>query len=70
MKYIDFINGLSEIEQDTYASNCGTTGKYLRIHIKHARKVPRPQLLKKLHEETSGLVSELEVLEHFKLINQ
>lgn len=60
-----FIDSLSEEEQDAYAERCGTTGRYLRTHIKYARKFCRPELQRLLADESYGAVTLDEVQEHF-----
>ena len=65
MQLIDFINSLSEPEQDAYATRAGTTGKYLSAHIKYARKVDRPDLITGLAEASNDQVSVQEVVDHF-----
>lgn len=64
-----YISGLSEAEQDAYAERCGTTGKYLRGHIKCATRVPRPALMRALAAESHGVVSLDDVLRHFELLD-
>lgn len=65
MKLLDYINKLSEEEQNQYAEKAGTTGSYLRAHIKHARKIARPSLIEGLAAASNGDVSQSEVVEHF-----
>jgi len=65
MKLLSYIESLSEAEQDDYAVRAGTTGKYLRAHIKYARKIARPVLIDGLCSASKGKVSRKEVLNHF-----
>ena len=65
MKLLDYINGMTEEEQNCYAERCGTTGGYLRAHIKHARKTARKELMEALARESEGKVSDYEVFQHF-----
>jgi hypothetical protein len=65
MSLKEYINSLTEKEQDAYAIRCGTTGKYLRAHIRYARKECRKDLRKALSRESNGVVTEQEVLDHF-----
>ncbi|MCK0153880.1 hypothetical protein MWU49_09205 [Alcanivorax sp. S6407] len=68
MTLYEYIDGLTEAEQDAYAGRCGTTGKYLRGHIKGATRIPRPALMKALSVESSGEVSLDDVFRHFGLL--
>ena len=69
MSLSQYISGLSEAEQDAYAERCGTTGKYLRAHIKGATRTPRPGLMRALAAESHGAVSMDAVLSHFGLLD-
>lgn len=65
MKLREYIESLSQEEQDEYAIRAGTTGNHLRMHLKHARKIPRLDLMMGLWEGSKGRVSRQEVLDHF-----
>lgn len=69
MTFPEFINGLTEAEQDAYAERCGTTGNYLRAHLKGASRVPRPDLMKKLAAESHGSVTRDQIFRHFGLLD-
>ena len=69
MKLGEYIRSLSPVERDAYARRCGTTSKYLNIHILHSRKEPRKALRESLARESEGNVSINEVLEHFGMSN-
>ena len=69
MTLIQFLSNLSMSEQDAYAERCGTTGKYLRTHIRPATRTPRRELLIALSAESDGQVSHEEVLRHFGLMS-
>ena len=68
MTLLEYINSLSEADQERYAVRCGTTLKYLRGHIKGATRIPRPALLRALSAESGGAVGFDSVLEHFGLV--
>jgi len=52
--------------REQYASRCGTTLSYIKVHlIPVARKVPRKELLINMAKESDGNVSIPEVLAHF-----
>ena len=70
MTLFEYISSLNEEEQDAYAKRCGTTGKYLRSHIKGATRTPRRELMRSLSTESGGLVSMDEVLVHFGLLGE
>lgn len=65
MTLYDYIQQLSPSELEEYATKCSTSPGYIEVHIKHARKVPRPALMDNLHLQSEGKVSKKEVLEHF-----
>ena len=69
MKLSDYIDSMTEAEQNAYALRCGTTGKYLRGHIKFATRVPRAALMKALSANSGGAVSSAEVFQHFGLLD-
>lgn len=69
MSLSQYISGLSEAEQDDYAARVGTTGKYLRGHIKFATRIPRPALMKALANESHGQVTTDDVFRHFGLLD-
>ncbi|OWP50254.1 hypothetical protein CEG18_11905 [Pseudomonas nitroreducens] len=50
---------------EQFATRCGVTVGYMRIHVLHARKDPRFRLLRALARESQGMVSLAEVLQHF-----
>ena len=65
MKYLNYFTSLSKEDQDSYAVRAGTTGAYLRTHVfapKERRKIPRPDLIKKLADATKKKVSFDDVL--------
>jgi len=65
MTLFSYINSLSESELKDYADRCGTSAAYMEGHIKHARRVPRPCLMEKLHTQSRCRVTKKEVIEHF-----
>ncbi len=69
MTLFEYIDGLDEAEQDAYAMRCGTTGKYLRGHIKFATRIPRPTLMRALSAESKGAVTLDDVFRHFGLLD-
>lgn len=68
MKLDAYIRGLNQDQLRVYAGACGTTSAYVQIHLLHARKTPRPALMRALAFNSGGSVTELEVLQHFGLI--
>jgi len=68
MKLCSYIRSLTPDQMKVYAEACNTTSAYMQIHLLHARKTPRPALLKALAFNSGGNVTELEVLQHFGLI--
>lgn len=68
MKLRDYIRSLSNDQIGIYADACGTTPYYILVHLVYAKKTPRPALLKALAFNSGGLVTDLEVLQHFGLI--
>lgn len=69
MTFTEYLSSLSMAEQDAYAERCGTTGKYLRTHIRPGTRTPRKDLMHALAEESGGEVSIEAVLIHFGLIS-
>ena len=65
MTFQEFINSMTEAEQDAYAVRCGTTGHNLRAHVKWARKVSRRDRIYAYSENSNGCVSHRAVLLHF-----
>lgn len=65
MNFADFIRNMSEEELDNYAQSCSTTIGYIKIHLLHARKVPKKKLMAALVENSSGKITSDEVLSHF-----
>ena len=68
MKLRQYIDGLTELERADYAKRCGTTLKYLEVHIRYASREPRPALRRALATESGRQVSYEEVLEHFGIL--
>lgn len=68
MRLIDFINSLAEEELADYSARCGTTVSYMTVHIRYARKEPRKELRAALSRESRGAVTQMEVLQHFGLV--
>ena len=68
MKLGAYIRQLTPDQLRVYAEDCETSVAYIQIHLLHARKTPRPELMKKLSANSGGHVTELEVLQHFGLI--
>ncbi|MDC5522404.1 hypothetical protein ACT43R_02925 [Acinetobacter baumannii] len=67
MKFRDFILNMTPDELDQYAKAAGTTSGYLKTHLLYGYKEPRKNLRKALAEQSSGKVSEQEILQHFGL---
>lgn len=65
MKFYDFIAELNESELESYAAKCGTTARYIRNHLKLAKKVPRPALLNALWQQSGGKLSREDIHDHF-----
>lgn len=68
MRLLDYINSLSDEELAAYSARCGTTVSYMTAHIRYARKEPRKELRAALSRESQGMVSPMEVLQHFGLL--
>jgi hypothetical protein len=43
-------NGTNEL--DEYAQKCGTSSSYLRTHLRHRYKIPRPELMQALADNS------------------
>ena len=65
MKLRDYINQLDSDALKDYAERCQIAVSYLRLHIKYASKDPSVSLIKSLARESQGIVSLVEVLDHF-----
>lgn len=65
MNFADFIRNMSEEELDSYARNCSTTVGYIKVHLLHARKVPKKKLMAALVEHSLGKITDDDVLSHF-----
>lgn len=65
MKLADYIRSLSALELEAYAARCQTSVAYITTHMLHARKEPRKRLRNALADESQGMVSRAEVLQHF-----
>lgn len=71
MKLVDYIRSIDSPREpggnplEAYASRCGVTIGYMKVHILYARKEPRFRLLRALARESEGKVSLCEVLQHF-----
>ena len=65
MKFKDYLLQLSDSDREKYAEKSGTTVGYLMTHLFYGYKEPRKKLRKALAENSNGLVSEAEIIEHF-----
>ena len=65
MRFPEFFRGLDEAQRNEYAERAGTTSDYIRVHLIHARRVPRPELMEALVLASDGQVTRNEILEHF-----
>lgn len=65
MTFPEFLNSLTKDELSAYAKQVGTSVPYITVHLKHARKTPRPDLMEKLWEKSNGRLSRQAVLDHF-----
>lgn len=65
MKFKDYLLQLSDSEREKYAEKSGTTVGYLMTHLFYGYKEPRKKLRKALAENSNGLISETEIIEHF-----
>lgn len=65
MNFKSFVEQLSEEDLKKYAKACGTEPYYIFGHLKHARRIPKPELLDKLWQESSGKLTKKDLLAHF-----
>jgi hypothetical protein len=67
MKLRTYFEGLDSDAKSLYAKRAGTSLNYMQIHLfsEPPRKIPRPEMLRRLAKASSGAVSFKEVLSHF-----
>lgn len=64
----DFRNYYQALDADArarYAKRAGTTRGYIEAHLVHARKVPRPKLLRQLAKASNGALTVPSLVEFF-----
>ncbi|QLL15373.1 hypothetical protein [Pseudomonas chlororaphis] len=65
MNLREYINHLDAEGLTAYAKRCGIAISYMRVHVKYASKDPSVSLIKALARESDGVVSLVDVLEHY-----
>ena len=66
----DFIKSLDAEALAAYAEACGTTVNYLSTHILYATKEPSVRLMKALAINSRGSVGMVDVLGHYRLLEE
>ncbi|UYF78261.1 hypothetical protein [Acinetobacter ursingii] len=56
-------NGTTRL--DSYAQKCGTSTSYLRSHLRHRYKIPRPELMQALADNSDGSFSYEDIVRWF-----
>lgn len=56
-------NGTNEL--DVYAQKCGTSASYLRTHLRHRYKIPRPDLMQALADHSEDRFSYEDIVRWF-----
>ncbi|MCE1272461.1 MAG: hypothetical protein LWW88_13080 [Acinetobacter sp.] len=56
-------NGTNEL--DEYAQKCGTSSSYLRTHLRHRYKIPRPELMQALADNSEKRFSYEDIVRWF-----
>ena len=64
-----FIKSLDAEALAAYAKACGTTVNYLSTHILYATKEPSVRLIKALSVNSGGAVGMIDVLGHYRLLD-
>lgn len=57
MDFKEWFLSLSDDDRERYARDAGTTAGYIRVHLIGRRKIPRPDLLRRLAEASNGKFS-------------
>lgn len=50
---------------DEYAKKCGTSSSYLRTHLRHRYKIPRPELMQALADHSENRFSYEDIVRFF-----
>ncbi|QDJ91855.1 hypothetical protein [Acinetobacter haemolyticus] len=56
-------NGTNLLEE--YAKKCGTSASYLRTHLRHRYKIPRPELMQALADHSENRFSYEDIVRWF-----
>lgn len=64
-QYLDAIGADGVV---AYASRCGISANYLRIHVKYASKDPSVSLIRELAKQSQGKLTVEDVLRHYRVL--
>lgn len=61
----DYYRRLDAEAREQFAARAGTTRPYVEVHLLPRRKIPRPDLMRRLADATQGAVGLGDMLNHF-----